>query len=84
MLVERVHASRACTRISRNLRDLPYESRRERLGLTSLETRRLRGDMIQKFKIEKGIESVDFEMPSSGFVREAAPRGGRRAQLDVD
>ena len=78
-LLER--AQRRVTRIPRSLRDLPYEERCERLGLTSLEARRLRGDLIQQFKIVRGIESVDFEVPSSGFVRVAAPRGGKRAQL---
>jgi hypothetical protein len=42
--------------------------------------RRLRGDLIQQFKIVNGIESVEFESPTNGFKRVMAPRGGRRAQ----
>ena len=40
------------------LRDLSYESRLLQCGLTTLETRRLRGDQIM-FKIVNGYEDVD-------------------------
>ena len=43
-----------------------YESRLLQSGLTTLETRRLRGDQIEVFKIVNGCEDVDknllFEM----------------------
>ena len=43
-----------------------YESRLLQCGLTTLETRRLRGDQIEVFKIVNGYEDVDknvlFEM----------------------
>ena len=38
---------RRVTRVPTALRDMDYESRLERMGLTSLETRRQRGDLIQ-------------------------------------
>ena len=41
------------------LRDLSYESRLFQCGLTTLETRRLRGDQIEVFKIVNGYEDVD-------------------------
>ena len=41
------------------LRDLSYESRRLERGLTTLETRRLRGDQIEVFKIVNGYEDID-------------------------
>ena len=41
------------------LRDLSYESRLLQCGLTTLETRRLRGDQIEVFKIVNGYEDVD-------------------------
>ena len=53
----------------------------KRLGLTSQEEKRFRGDLIQQFKIVKGIESVNFEEKTSNFVRVVAPRGGKSAQL---
>ena len=44
------------------LRDLSYESRLLQCGLTTLETRRLRGDQIEVFKIVNGHEDVDRKM----------------------
>ena len=41
------------------LRDLSYESHLLQCGLTTLETRRLRGDQIEVFKIVNGYENVD-------------------------
>ena len=40
-------------------RDLSYESRLLQCGLTTLETRRLREDQIEEFKIVNGYEDVD-------------------------
>ena len=48
-----------------------YEGRLSRLNLTSLETRRLRGDMIQVFKMLKGFDDIDrdsfFKVSSTGL-----------------
>ena len=44
------------------LRDLNYESRLLQCGLTTLETRRLRGDQIEVFKIVNGYEDIDRNM----------------------
>ena len=40
------------------MRDLSYQSRLLQCGLTTLETRRLRGDQIEVFKIVNGYEDV--------------------------
>ena len=44
------------------LRDISYESRLLQCGWTTLETRRLRGDQIEVFKIVNGYEDVDRSM----------------------
>ena len=44
------------------LRDLSYESQLLQRGLTLLETRRLRGDQIEVFKIINGYEDVDYNV----------------------
>ena len=47
------------TKLIPGLRDLSYEERLKAYGLTTLETRRLRGDQIEVFKILKGYENID-------------------------
>ena len=37
-----------------------YETRLKTINLTSLEDRRIRGDIIQVFKLIKGIDNVDY------------------------
>ena len=44
------------------LRDLNYESHLLECGLITLETRRLRGDQIEVFKIVNGYEDIDRNM----------------------
>ena len=41
------------------LRDVSYEERPKEFCLTTLETRRLRGDRIEVFKILNGYENID-------------------------
>ena len=42
-----------------NLRNMPYDDRLRMLRLPKLESRRLRGEMIEVFKILKGFDDVD-------------------------
>ena len=56
-LIEKVQ--RRATRMIPALHKMPYELRLKELKLTTLETRRLRGDLIEVFKILKGFEEVD-------------------------
>ena len=39
---------------------LSYKDRLDRVGLITLEKRRLRGDLIQVFKLIKGIDKIDY------------------------
>ena len=60
---------RATKLIPESLRDLRYEEQLKECGLTTLETRRLRGDQIEVFKILNGYENIDsnifFEIKKS-------------------
>ena len=53
---------RRATKMITKLRDLSYENRLLQCGLTTLNTRRLRGDQIELFKIVNGYEDVDRYM----------------------
>ena len=64
---------RRATKLIPGLRDLTYEERLNECGLTTLETRRLRGDQIEVFKILNGYETIDsnifFEIKESKITR---------------
>ena len=66
---------RRATKLIPELRDLTYEEQLKECGLTTLETRRLRGDQIEVFKILNGYENIDskliffFEIKESKITR---------------
>jgi len=64
------------TRMLPGLDGLSYKERLDRLGLFSLEHRRLRGDLIEVYKIMRGIDKVDSQhlFPKGG---ESKTRGHR-------
>ena len=55
------------------LRGLDYEERLERLGLMALGERRNRADLIELFRISKGLSAISlesfFELDTSGRTR---------------
>ena len=53
---------RRATKISHELRYLSYEERLNECGLTTLDTKRLRGDQIEVFKVLNGYENIDRNM----------------------
>ena len=53
-------AQRRATIIIQNLRHLSCEERLKRLGMFSLSCRRLRGDIIEVFKMIHGIDRVNL------------------------
>ena len=69
---------RRATKMIPNLKNKTYEERLNNLHLTTLETRRLRGDLIEVFKICKGL---DFVEPSLFFTFSTAPTRGHTLKL---
>ncbi len=67
---------RFASRLVTGMRHLPYEERRQRLGLHSLQRRRLRADLITTFKIFTGLLDID---PNVFFLPPA--RSGLRGYL---
>ena len=61
------------------LRNISYEMRLKECGLTTLETRRLRGDQIEVFKILNEYENIDRNMFFS--VKEERRIRGHRVTL---
>ena len=52
---------RAATKIVPSIKNLKYEDRLQKLGLTTLERRRCRGDLIETFKILTNRENIDSQ-----------------------
>ncbi|MCA9388033.1 MAG: reverse transcriptase family protein, partial [Candidatus Andersenbacteria bacterium] len=65
------------TKVSGSLKNMSYEERCKRLGLSTLVERRMRGDMIQQFKIANGLDTVNWV--KQPMVVEG--RVGKRPQL---
>ena len=69
--IERVQ--RRATKMIEDCKSLCYEDRLKATGLISLESRRIRGDMIEVFKILKGINKTDktrwFELAQNNRTR---------------
>ena len=69
--IERVQ--RRATKMIGNIKDLPYQDRLRFLNMPSLQHRRLRGDMIETFKIITGVLDLDKEI----FFKPARNAGTR-------
>ena len=80
------NVQRRATRVPSRLRGLTYEDRLGCMGLTTLEQRRLRGDLIQMFKVATGLESVCWVVPplfKKGFGCSVAGGFSKRAWLPL-
>jgi len=58
ILIERIQ--KRFTRMILSIKEFPYELRLKKLGLWSLEDRRIRADLIEVFKIIHGLSTVNF------------------------
>lgn len=85
-LLERVQGK--ATALVHGLKGLNAEERRRELGLMTLEERRERGDLIEVFKILKGLTRIDpaefWEVREARngarLVKELAPKGKKQRQ----
>ena len=70
-----------------DIQELNYEDRLSYLGLTTLKTRRLRGDLIQAFKIIKESDGKElknyFKMASNNLGRHSLKLFKLRCNLNV-
>ena len=61
------------TKIVENLKDVSYSERYRIIGILTLQSRRLRADMIQVYKILNGYEDIDteciFTVDSDSYTR---------------
>ena len=62
---------RPATKMDYAYNDLTYEQRFRKLDITTLETRRPRGDLVEVFKIIKGFHKVNYlkfiHLPTTGL-----------------
>ena len=66
---------------------MPYEDRLKYLYLTTLETRRIRGDLIEVFKITKNLEDTNrdlfFKLSGTGLRGHSLKLFKPQARLDI-
>lgn len=74
-VIERVQ--RRATKIPHCLKNMRYEDRCEQMGIVKLTERRMRGDLIQMFKLSRGLDAVSWVSEQKTSIA----RTGRRSQL---
>ncbi len=63
--IEKIESvQRNATKLIPNIKSLHYADRLKAIGILSLRHRRLRGDLIQFFKIQNGINIVNWSNPT--------------------
>jgi ribonucleases P/MRP protein subunit RPP40 len=85
-MIERVQ--RRALKLVQEFKELSYEDRLLRAGLTTLEKRRVRGDLIQVFKIVRGFDKLNFnnffEYSKVSYVRGHSLKFVKnRSRLDI-
>ena len=77
-VIERVQ--RRATKIPHCLKNMRYEDRCEQMGIVKLTERRMRGDLIQMFKLLRGLEAVSWVSEQKTSIA----RTGRRSAQTRD
>ena len=76
---------RRATKLVKNIRNSPYEERLRILKLYPLEARRLRGDLIEAFKILQDLENIKpedlFTFSHNTGIRGTTPSCSRKDYL---
>ena len=72
---------RRATRTPHKLRDKPYEERCRLWNIQTLRRRRVRGDLIQKFKIEKNLDKVNWFMEPPAIFKPSGRKKFHREPL---
>jgi ribonuclease P/MRP protein subunit RPP40 len=65
---------RRATKMTPELRYKPYKERLQALNLTTLEDRRARGDIIQKYKIHTGLDKITFQRNQKSKFHSISPQ----------
>ncbi len=78
---------RRAKKLAPELKNLHYEARLRILGLTTLENRRIRGDLIQQYKLNYNLDKVNWynpqiKVPSLSNVGPAASVRGHKFRLE--
>lgn len=84
MIIELENVQRRFTRLINGIGTLPYSERLEALNLTTLAERRIRGDLIETFKIVNGLVSYGsniFKLSRSGSKLISNPSSSRDRQV---
>ena len=68
------------TKMVPGLKKIPYEKRIEFLGFDNLSKRRIRGDLIQMYKIFHNIEEINFIKPIN-YLANKVTEGKLRAPI---
>ena len=75
---------RRATKLIPGLRDMRYEERLKECGLATLETRRLRGNQIEVFKILNGYENIDSNLFFLEIIESKITRGHNFSQRTIN
>ncbi len=78
---------RRATKLAPELKHLTYEERLKRMNLTTFETRRLRGDLIQQYKIINRIDEINWfkqpnQAPSLAYNGPCSSLRGHRYRME--